>query len=81
LTLARAFRRARNRLKEERPTVTADPLSAQAETHAWEAWPEFLKSGEASYPVTGMGLVNNIIILEAIITSAAHDGDVVELRS
>ena len=31
--------------------------------------------GEAPYPITGEDLVNNISILEAIITSAARDGD------
>ena len=35
--------------------------------------------GEALYPITGEDLVNNISILEAIITSAARDGEVVKL--
>jgi predicted dehydrogenase len=35
--------------------------------------------GEAPYPITGEDLVNNISILEAIITSAARDGEVVKL--
>ena len=34
--------------------------------------------GEAPYPITGEDLVNNISILEAIITSAARDGEVVK---
>ena len=35
--------------------------------------------GEAPYSITGEDLVNNISILEAIITSAARDGEVVKL--
>src|SRR6185312_11824087 len=35
--------------------------------------------GTAPYPITGQDLVNNISILEAIITSAARDGEVVKL--
>jgi hypothetical protein len=35
--------------------------------------------GGAPYPITGEELVNNISILEAIITSAARDGEVVKL--
>jgi predicted dehydrogenase len=35
--------------------------------------------GEASYPITGEDLVNNIAILEATVKSAARDGAVVKL--
>jgi predicted dehydrogenase len=35
--------------------------------------------GEAPHPITSEDLVNNIGILEAIITSAARDGEVVKL--
>jgi NAD(P)-dependent dehydrogenase (short-subunit alcohol dehydrogenase family) len=35
--------------------------------------------GEARYPITGEDLVNNISILEAIVTSVARDGEVVKL--
>jgi predicted dehydrogenase len=35
--------------------------------------------GEARYPITGQELINNISILEAIVTSAARDGAVVTL--
>jgi predicted dehydrogenase len=35
--------------------------------------------GEASYPITGEDLVNNITILEATVRSAARDGAVVQL--
>jgi hypothetical protein len=35
--------------------------------------------GEAPYPITGKDFINNIIILEATVKSAARDGEVVKL--
>jgi predicted dehydrogenase len=35
--------------------------------------------GEAPYPITGEDIVNNISILEATVSSAARDGEVVKI--
>jgi hypothetical protein len=59
--------------------VTADLLSAQVETLAWDVQPEFLKSGEASYPIRAKDPVNIISILESIIASPARYGEAVKL--
>jgi short-subunit dehydrogenase len=61
--------------------VVADASTAEGAQRIVVALVAFARAirGEAPYPITGEDLVNNTSILEAIITSAARDREVVKL--
>ena len=65
----------------QHPDVEAVILATPHSLHAEQIERAIARAirGETPYPITGEDLVNNISILEAIITSAARDGEVVKL--